>query len=989
MTPELWNRLKPLFEAAVEKDPAERQAFLATLDAEGEVRIELQELVKAFEATGSTCESLAAGFQNLFPDALSGEKVGSRNRSELLAGLAALFATEGQGTGTLDGSPGRLRNLLPVREPAFREGDLLLGRFRIVRLLGHGGMGEVYEAEDSKLQKAHVALKTILPNRAADNDLRMRFEREVLLAREVNHPNLCPMYDIFESPQPLPGFLFLTMKLLPGCTLAERLRTSTLISVEEGVAILKKISLGLGAIHAAGIVHRDIKTNNVMLDGGGPSMRLWITDFGLARAYQNETTLSGKGLLAGTPGYLAPELLLGHSPSRATDLFALGVVMHEVFTGEKPTLAENGSFHIVSPRLASSRIPATCVKLITECLSHDPRRRCEAFGEALNVFDPSLDRSLYFRDSTPFWTRRGFVFVAAASIPIVAASAWWKWDDLQDALNPLPPKRFVALLNWPRNRNSQLTPMLNGALSAIKSALSRFESVDRDLFVISPEDLGTALAETSDLKDICDSLGANLVLAAVGLEGSTHFKVVLRLLDPKSERSLRERTIEIPSSKAASLPQRAIEAAASLLDLSRRLAAGPAIAGPGTQSAAAFAAFQSAETSMKEPNDTGLEPAIEKYKQAVDLDPHYAVAFAKTAMAYCRLAAIRHDSSALDLARRNSQTSLALNPDLVDSHVALASVLEQTGNKREALKEIGKALALDPSNSRTLVWQAQILTRMNRWADAERTFQRVLAERPNYWLAYNELGVTLNNQGRYPEALEKFRAACVAAPGNSLAFNNAGSIYLQLGDFAEAVDYLEKSLAIKPTAFAASNISSALRGQAKPSEALPFALRAVQIDSGDDSSWLELADCYFSLSGRQNSAKEAYAKALQVVERHLQTDSADGPAWMQLALYQVKLGNAQNAPALIKKAEMLGANDVDSQLSKARILELLGSRDDALATLKACFLKGATDFQVTSAPDMQSLRRDPRYRALLQSARGGKETPKKMSPNGENDEREQ
>src|SRR5258708_2024218 len=198
-------------------------------------------------------------------------------------------------------------------------------------------MGEVYEAEHSFLRGRHVALKTILPNVASNPDLQKSFEGEVLLAREVAHSNLCPIYDIFHCEDPPPGYLFLTMKLLPGQTLGARLKKPPPMSTEKGLAVLRQTSLGLAAIHAAAIVHRDIKPNNIMVDGDGANLRLWITDFGLARAHETESTLSSVGTVAGTPGYIAPELYLGHPPSQASDLFALGVVLHEVFTGKKPT----------------------------------------------------------------------------------------------------------------------------------------------------------------------------------------------------------------------------------------------------------------------------------------------------------------------------------------------------------------------------------------------------------------------------------------------------------------------------------------------------------------------------------------------------------------------------------------------------------------------------------------------------------------------------
>jgi serine/threonine protein kinase len=260
--------------------------------------------------------------------------------------------------------------------------QILIDRFVIVRFIAKGGMGEVYEAADCLLQGAKVAVKTILPQMAHDPDLQQRFESEVLLARQVNHSNLCPIYDIFHCHQPPPSFLFLTMKLLTGETLAARLRRTASISTREGFAIFKQMAAGLAAIHAAGIVHGDIKPNNIMLDGSGLDVRLCITDFGLARAYTRETSPAGN-VLGGTPDYMAPEVHRGLEPSQASDLFALGVVLHQVFTGEKPLQTCDKSSVVVSPRLNTSRIPSFCVKLITECLDRDPQRRSQAFVRAL------------------------------------------------------------------------------------------------------------------------------------------------------------------------------------------------------------------------------------------------------------------------------------------------------------------------------------------------------------------------------------------------------------------------------------------------------------------------------------------------------------------------------------------------------------------------------------------------------------------------------
>jgi eukaryotic-like serine/threonine-protein kinase len=921
--------MEQLFEAALALEPGERQSFLDHACADdAELKRTVEELLAEDARAGSLLEQPPFDLFAQAGPVRAGVTTGSLGNNEIPAPPA-----------------GRLK-----------PGQILIDRFVIVRFIAKGGMGEVYEAEDGFLQGVRVALKTILPQIAEEPGLQQRFEREVLLAREVNHPNLCPIYDIFRCEQPPPNFLFLTMKLLAGETLAMRLRSTTSIPVAEGLAILKQMTAGLAAIHGAGIIHRDIKPNNIMLDGSGSDVRLRITDFGLA--FASEHSFSGKGLVAGTPDYMAPELFQGQPPSRASDLFAFGMVLHQVFTGQKPTLAPDGSSVTVSPRLNALGVPSFCAQLIVGCLDRDPERRCQAFERAL--------ASLHIHNRTRAWlSRRQFAGVAAGAICAIAGGAWWKRDRLEDLLRPLPSKRFVALLNWPKTSDINVAPMLTSVLSAIKTEITRCETLDRDLFVISPEDVSMSVAEVTHLKEVCDPLGANLVLAASGLPGVKHFELFLRLLDPSSSQPLREKRVTCTLAEITSLPEKAVWAAATLLDLVPYLQ-NDGRADPGTQSVSAFTAFQSAQTLMKEPNDSGLDAAIEKYKQATELDPRYAIAHARLAYAYCRLYATRRTAGALEIARGNCQLALALDPGLVDAHLGLAAVFDQTGDEQGELRELAQALSLDPSNPKILVLQAQVYSRLNRWDDAEKTFHRALKDHPNYWLAYNELGFCFHGQAKYQQAIQAFLAASVAAPQNAMVLGNLGGEYVEVGKFAEAREVLKKSLALNPDSdLAAATTSLALRCQGKYQEALPFARKAVELNPSDDTNWLELGDCYSSLRGHHEEAKSAYLSAATEAERNLMTDGSEGPSWMLLALYKVKVGRPQEAPALIEKAESQGARDMDSQVYKARILELLGKREDALATLAACSRRGATEFQVAAFPDMQSLRKDPRYLQIM------------------------
>ena len=354
---------------------------------------------------------------------------------------------------------------------------------------------------------------------------------------------------------------------------------------------------------------------------------------------------------------------------------------------------------------------------------------------------------------------------------------------LNDLLRPLPTKRFVALLNWPAS-DPRIKPMLEGVIDAIGSELARAEAFDRDLLVISPA-VSTNLTSAKQLNDVRETLGANLVLAASGVPHERDLHLSLSLLDPSSGRSLREKKISSPLSEPITLPGKAVRAAAQLLDLDHyQRSKNPAA--PGTQSSQAYAAFQAAEADMKQENDTGLNGAIDKYKEAIELDPRYATAYAQLAWAYLHLYTLRGDPAALSLGRSNCDTALSLNPNLIVGRLAMSFVLQQVGDYDGSAREIAQALSVDPDDPRTLVLQGQLLARLNRWVDAEDSFKRAIKRRPNLWLPHDELGVVYNAEGKYPQAVSEFRAATLLVPRRAWPLNNLASVYLQQGKIVEA-----------------------------------------------------------------------------------------------------------------------------------------------------------------------------------------------------------
>jgi serine/threonine protein kinase/Flp pilus assembly protein TadD len=843
----------------------------------------------------------------------------------------------------------------------FHTGDIIAGRFFVVRFIARGGMGEVYEVEDHLLQRSRVALKMILPEIAADAGASHRFMQEVLLARQVSHPNLCQIYEIFRCDEDQSPFLFLTMKLLAGDTLDSCLRKGLLIPRDEALEIFGQMIAGIAAIHAAGIIHRDIKPTNVMLERSGNRICVSIMDFGLARRYESEATILKPRVVAGTPGYLAPELMMGQRPSRATDIFALGVLLHQVITGERPIESADGVSQIPAPSLASAPLPATYLQAVQQFLSENPLVRCRAFEQIRSVLDENSSH-LQLRPFARTWTRRQMLVTSGAACCLVAGGAFWKRDTVADYLHPLPLKRFVALLGWPPSADEKIKPVLMGLIDSISSELARAEAYDHNLFLIP--NFSSDLATPAQLDEVRESLGANLVLATSGVRSSKDLQVSLQVLSPSSSRALRTKHIRVGENEELSLAQKAVRAAAELLDIRQYEPSDKRIAA-GTSNPEAYAAFQEAEALCRKSNDTGLEPAIEKYKQAINLDTHYAVATANLALAYCHLAAVKHDPAAISLARANAETALAMDPNLVPARMALAGALEQAGDETSALREMKRALGVDPANTQTLIWLGQSYARLNRWQSAEESFLRALQLRPNDWVAHNELGMLLYRQGKYLHALSEFRTAALASPKDVLTQSNVGSMYLLLGHVPEALERLKLSLSLQRTAFACSLMSAALRSQHSAASALSFAREATTLDADDSGMWLELGDCESMIHGHEDQARRAYAEAARAQREALEINNTDGPGWILLGLCEAKTGASQDARTHLRMGDSLPSADIDAQMCKARLFETLGQRDAALTTLASCLRRGASIVQVDLMPEMERLKADPRYREIL------------------------
>jgi serine/threonine protein kinase/tetratricopeptide (TPR) repeat protein len=567
--------------------------------------------------------------------------------------------------------------------PAFAEGSVLAGRFRIVRFLAQGGMGEVYEAEDLELRTA-VALKTIRPEIAAEEHAIERFRREILLARKVTHPNVCRIFDVFHHRERGPEgqeteVVFLSMELLPGETLAARLRARGRMTTAEALPIALQLAAALSAAHRAGIVHRDFKSPNVVLVPGEEGLRAVITDFGLARAQagseSSSSSITGSGGMVGTSAYMAPEQVEGGEINSAADIYALGVVLYEMVTGTKPFVGDSPITTALkrltepppSPRALVPDLSGAWETTILRCLTRDPSRRLAAVDIA-----PALRGEASSVRSAPPPRRRRLTPAAVAMAILLPSSMGYLAASRKDHRLLAPPiptpdaraRRSVALVGF-KNLSGRpdtawistaLSEMLGSEVAAGESlrtipgeniarmrsdlSLADTDSLSRDTLAQVRTHLGTDLVILGSYLDLGPQSGGRLRLD-VRIQDAVAGETVASLVETGTEADL----FELISRMGVRLRERlGVDLSATQAGLlAAALPSGPEAERLYAEGLARLRVFDA----------LGARDLLEK---AVAIDPGYALAHAALGEAWASLGytarGLEQAKSAFDLAGR-------------------------------------------------------------------------------------------------------------------------------------------------------------------------------------------------------------------------------------------------------------------------------------------------------------------------------------------------
>ncbi len=701
----------------------------------------------------------------------------------------------------LDGGESGVRTARATPPGSLRPGTMLGTRYRIEAEAGVGGMGKVYRATDMDLGRT-VALKVVRAELADDPHSFDLLKREILLASRVTHRHVLRIHDLGEAD----GVRFVSMAWVDGEDLAVLIGRSGALTEDQILTLAKQLGEGLEAAHREGVIHRDLKPRNILLDSSGCAC---ISDFGLAETLKSsEETLAGSGAgIAGTPRYMSPEQVQGKDVDQRTDIYSLGLVIYEMSTGTVPfhdasalqTMLQRVTETPKNPKLLNPLLSDNLVKVILRCLERDPAKRYQTVRELLGDL-PSGELT------TKPKSRVRIVAVAAALVAILAAVV------IFFAVRPKP--------STPPNVAASVAP------SAPVPAAQNADAYD------------LYLKGRGILKDRRDEKGAT---AALDLFSQASRK------DPSfalAWTGVADASLEMYRFKRDSFwTEKALAAAREAKTRNEKL---PEV----------HFALGSVYTQMGKNAE-----AVSEIRRALQLEPKSDDGYVRLGRAYLQMG--QHEP-AMGAFRK----AVDLNPYYWSNHDQLGRAYYRIGRNDDALREFKRVAELDPANAAVHNQMGIIYARQSLWDNAIAEFQKAIQLHPSP-NAYTSLGTAYFYAGRHTEAISMFEKAVEMNPNDPVLVGNLADEYRQakLKEKAQeaydrAIQLAYRQLQINPRdakTFGSLALYHAREG--KITEALEFIHRARTYDASDNQLMYDEAIVY-ALAGRAQDSLAALQRAL-------------------------------------------------------------------------------------------------------------------------------
>jgi TolB-like protein/Flp pilus assembly protein TadD len=869
-----------------------------------------------------------------------------------------------------------------------------LGPYEIVGQLGAGGMGEVYRARDSKLDR-DVAVKVLPESVAEDPDTLARFEREAKAVAALSHPNILAIHDFGRHD----GIAYAVMELLHGESLRGKLDTAP-VSQRQAIDYALQIAKGLSAAHEQGIVHRDLKPDNVFVTKDG---HVKILDFGLAKKVDqapageqtNAPTGSGHtepGTVLGTMGYMSPEQVRGLPVDARSDIFSFGAVLYELLSGKKAFKRNTASDTIAAilkedpPELTASgrNISPALDRIVHHCLEKEPGNRFQSAKDVVfalsDVSGPATATSGFHRP--PAAGRKRGVLLAAAVVVTVAIAAFLLWRPHRPAGEASGVKR-LAVLPFENQGAPEDDYFADGIADEVRGKLTSVPGLE----VIARGSSTPYKKSNKKPQEIAKELDVHYLLTATvrwqKSAGGSRVQVrpeLVQIRESGAPASRWQQSFDAAITNVfqvqADIATRVAEALGGALETGkqRQLSEKP------TENLAAYDAFlkgEAASAGMSNTDPLSLRKALSFYEQAIALDPGFVEAWARVSRTNSSLYYWAQPSSSLDEnAKRSAEKVVSLAPKRPEGYQALGEYYRMVrADFARALEQYDKGRSLGQPSSDLLVGVALSEEPLGRWNAALEHLKEAARLDPRSVVPQRRLGDALFRQRSYAEARKAFDRALALAPANLAAIEGKAQSFLAEGDLDRAREVLRDASAhVAPTelvAFVAwyEDLAWMLDD---PQRELLLRLTPNAFDD-DVGSWgLCLAQAS-ALKGDSEGVRRYAQQAATGFEAHVRDTPDNAQAYSLLGLSLAYLGRKDDAIRQgLKGVEMapVAMNAVGGTYNMtqlARIYAMTGEPDNAVDLLEFLLKMPSNNSAAMLAinPYFELLRSNPRFQKLV------------------------
>ncbi|HVP58164.1 MAG TPA: tetratricopeptide repeat protein [bacterium] len=734
----------------------------------------------------------------------------------------------------------------PPEEQPLAEGRVLGARYEILGVIGRGGMGWVYKARDREIDRL-VALKVIRRDLARDEAVIRRFREEIVLARRVTHKHVLRIYDIAEAE----GIKFISMPFIEGKDLKTLISERGALGIAEATGIASQVAQALKCAHEAGVIHRDLKPQNILIDKEGAA---YVTDFGIAKSAEGGG-LTVTGQIMGTPEYMSPEQAEGREVDYRTDIYSFGLVLYEMLTGQVAfkadtiisTLMKRLRERAEPPSKANPAVPAWLDNLVMKALELHPEDRYSSVDEVLSDIE---SRTAKRRRRLGRWTLAvvvalAVVGIAAALFFVLKPAVVFQKARIYLAVLPFDNQTQDASLDWlkagiPENLAADLAQSKYFRVMSPERLLKVVHDMGKEVLDLATPEVMSQVAKATDLDAF--ALGS---VVKVG----DKLRLTLRVVNARNWDGIGTKTVVGSEGDLLAMIDDLSSKAKQIFSLSQQQIAadlGREVATERTKSVKAAADFAQG---LGFTYQGEFQDAARAFEGAISADPDFAVAYARAAEAYKNLG---YDDKAQELSfaavdKVVKFTDRVLPADRTFIMAQHASITHNTDQAIQSYKDFIAAFPDDPEGYYNL---GLVYSSVSTWDLAHDNFTRAIQLDPKFVSARFELAKVLINQNDLDRALVELEEALKTyrsmgnGPGEAGALNAIGVIYKRKNQFARAVGYYDAAIKLdehlgdkRATAASLGNLGLIYEIMGERDKALTVFLRSLELrqEIGDKS----------------------------------------------------------------------------------------------------------------------------------------------------------